>query len=348
MPCRGLASGAHILTHVTGDRVRHPGPKRSVRSVVTFCALAAGLWGWSMFLPATAAAQADGANPRTSWGDPDLQGVWVSSAVIGVPFERSEEFGTRAVLTDEELAARNAAAAARVRPRLVPPAGWGERRPAPPLASLIVDPPNGRLPPMTGDGARRADEWRTKAGGAYAHAGPEDLRPYDRCISRGVLGSQFPNIYASAFWILQTPGQVVIHHEMVHETRVIPLDGSPHIAAGIRQWMGDSRGRWEGETLVVETTNHNGRTGSYARNGNGNPTSEALRLVERFRLGDSGALDYEVRIEDPKTWTRPWTVRFPLAGDPDYVLFEYACHEANYAVPNILSGVRAAERAATR
>ena len=157
---------------------------------------------------------------------------------------------------------------------------------------------------MTADGARRAETWRTKAAANYAHAGPEDLRPYDRCISRGVLGSQFPNIYASAYWILQTPGQVVIHHEMVHETRVIPLDGRPHIAAGIRQWMGDSRGRWDGDTLVVETANSNGRTGSYARNGNGNPTSEALRLVERFRLADSGTLDYEVRIEDPLTWTQ--------------------------------------------
>ena len=329
---------------MTADRVRHPGRTGSVRCVIASCALVAALWGWPMFLPATAAAQSGGTGERTPWGDPDLQGVWVSTAVIGVPFERPEELGTRAVLTDEELAARNAAAAARVRPQLVPPGGWAERRPPPPLASLIVDPPNGRLPPMTADGARRAEIWRTKAAASYAHAGPEDLRPYDRCISRGVLGSQFPNIYASAYWILQTPGQVVIHHEMVHETRVIPLDGRPHIAAGIRQWMGDSRGRWEGDTLVVETTNSNGRTGSYARNGNGNPTSKALRLVERFRRGAAGVLDYEVRIEDPLTWISPWTVAFPLERDADYVLFEYACHEANYAVPNILSGVRAVER----
>ena len=311
---------------------------------IALCALAAGLWAGPLFTAATAAGQAGGGEGRTPWGAPDLQGVWVSSAVIGVPFERSETLGTRAMLTDEELAARHAAAAARVRPKMVPPAGWAERRPSLPLASLIVDPPNGRLPPMTADGARRAEVWRTKAAGSYAHAGPEDLRPYDRCISRGVLGSQFPNIYASAYQILQTPGQVVIHHEMVHETRVIPLDGRPHIAPGILQWMGDSRGRWEGDTLVVETMNNNGRTGSYARNGNGNPTTTSLRLVERFRLGDGGTLDYEVRIDDPLTWTRPWTVAFPLERDADYDLFEYACHEANYAVPNILSGVRAVER----
>ena len=309
------------------------------------CVLAAGLWGWPLPRAAPAAVeQSGGAEPRTAWDDPDLQGVWVSSTVIGVPFERPAEFGTRALLTDEELAARHAAAAARVRPQLVPPAGWAERRPSLPLTSLIADPPHGRLPPMTADGARRAEIWRTKAAADYAHAGPEDLRPYDRCISRGVLGSQFPNIYASAFQILQTPGQVVIHHEMVHETRVIPLDHRPHIAAGIRQWMGDSRGRWEGDTLVVETANTNGRTGSYARNGNGNPTTTALRLVERFRRRGAGTLDYEVRIEDPLTWTQPWTVAFPLERDDAYVLFEYACHEANYAVPNILSAVRAAER----
>ena len=315
-----------------------------MRTPIALIALVVGVVGWAIFPLAMGPAQSAGAGARTPWGDPDLQGVWVSIAAIGVPFERPEELGLRAVLTDEELAARNAAAAARVRPKLVPPAGWTRRRPSPPLASLVIDPPNGRLPSMTGDGARRAEIWRTKAAGDYAYAGPEDLRPYDRCISRGVLGSQFPNIYASAYQILQTPGQVVIHHEMVHETRVIPLDGRPHITAGIRQWMGDSRGRWEGDTLVVETTNSNGRTGSYARNGNGNPTSEALRLVERFRLGFGGTLDYEVRIEDPLTWTRSWTVAFPLERDADYDLYEYACHEANYAVPNILSGVRAAER----
>ena len=125
---------------------------------------------------------------------------------------------------------------------------------------------------------------------------------------------------------------------------MIPLDGRPHVPPGIHQWMGDSRGRWEGETLVVETTNTNGRTGSYARNGNGNPTSTALRLVERFSLGGAGTLDYEVRVDDPRTWTRPWTVAFPFERDPDYLFFEYACHEANYALANILSAVRAAER----
>ena len=131
---------------------------------------------------------------------------------------------------------------------------------------------------------------------------------------------------------------------MVHETRVIALDGRPHIASGVRQWMGDSRGRWDGDTLVVETTNLNGRTGSYGRNGDGNPASEALRLVERIRLRDGETLDYRVRVEDSKTWTRPWAVAFSMPRDDDYVIYEYACHEGNYALGNILSTVRAAER----
>jgi hypothetical protein len=149
-------------------------------------------------------------------------------------------------------------------------------------------------------------------------------------------------------WILQVPGFVVIYHEMIHEARVIPLDGRPSIDPSIQQWMGDSRGHWEGDTLVVETTNFNGRTGSYARNGNGNPTSEALRLVERFRVSDIDTLQYEVRIEDPKTWIQPWTVAFPLERDQEYVLFEYACHEANYALANMLRGVRVVERRVER
>ncbi len=213
------------------------------------------------------------------------------------------------------------------------------------LASLVVDPKDGRLPPMTDDGARRAEEWRTKASPTYAHTGAEDLRPYGRCITRGLLGSAFPNTYSSAGLILQSPGFVVIHYEMIHESRVIPLDGRPHLASGIRQWMGDSRGRWDGDTLVVETTNFNGRTGSYGRNGDGNPTTEALRLVERFRLEDADTLQYEVRIEDPRTWRQPLTVAFPMSRDDAYIMYSYSCHEGNYALANILRGVRAAEHA---
>ena len=286
---------------------------------------------------------------RTPWGDPDLQGMWPSGSVVMVPFERFEALGTRAMLTEEEHAAYEQKMVAMMKRRAAVSTGpsqvfgefgWPTRQ-----ASLVVDPEDGRLPPMTDDGARRAEEWRTKAAPTYPYAGVEDFRPYDRCISRGVLGSAFPNVYASVIGILQTPGFVIINHEMVHETRVIPLDGRPHIASGIRQWMGDSRGRWDGDTLVVETTNFNGRTGSYWRNGDGNPTTEAMRLVERIRLRNDKTLDYEVRVEDAETWTQPWTVAFSLPRDDDYVIYEYACHEGNYALTNMLRTVRAAERA---
>jgi len=346
---------------------------------------------WGMLTPPSIAAaqgtpsrpvalSAPAALPRTPWGDPDIQGTWPGGPLMSVPFERAAELGTRATLTPEEVAKRNADVDAQ---RASPPLGnfWPELGYAPPLTSLIVEPENGRLPPMTEDGARRAEEWRVKSADgyyprglpAYVAAGPTDLRPFDRCITRGVLGSAFPNQYGSGMQIHQAPAFVVIRHEMVHEARVIPLDPStlrepqgrpeqgrgatgsgsprgqsrgerPHISSTIQSYMGDPRGWWDGDTLVVETTNFNGRTGSYARNGDGNPTSTALRLVERFRLRDKDTLLYEVLVEDPQTWVRSWKVAFPIRRDETYILHEYACHEGNYALRNILSAARAAER----
>ena len=296
--------------------------------------------------------------PRTPWGDPDLQGIWPSGALITVPFERPPEFGTRAVLTDEEFAERTAALQQQAEddatpvstgttPSVNPPSHWLEAGRTSRQASLIVDPPDGRLPPMTDDGKRRAAVWpSTNPAVGYARA--QDFNIYDRCLTRGVLGSSFPNIYNSGMEIHQTPGLVVLRYEMIHEARIIPLDSSPHLAPAIRSYMGDARGRWEGQTLVVETTNFNGKTGSYGRNGNGNPTSEALRLTERFTRRRADTLEYSVTVEDPRTWTRPWTVAFSLTRDPGYVMYEYACHEGNYAIANILSAFRAAERGTGR
>ena len=302
--------------------------------------------------PILAGAQS---GPRTPWGDPDLQGIWPSGQLINVPFERPAEFGTRARLNDAEFAERAAALQKQADVdefstggggAVTPPSHWLEGGRPSRQASLIVDPPDGRLPPMTDDGTRRAAAWpSTNPSVPYARA--QDFNIYDRCITRGVLGSAFPNIYSSGMEIIQTPGMVVLRYEMIHETRIIPLDRRPHLAPAIRSYMGDSRGRWEGQTLIVETTNFNGRTGSLGRNGNGNPTSEALRLVERFTRRDADTLEYSVTVHDPLTWTRPWTVAFPLMRDPGYVMYEYACHEGNYAIANILSAFRAAERAAT-
>jgi len=279
---------------------------------------------------------------RTPWGDPDLQGEWPGGPVFAVPFERDAEFGTRSTLSAEEAARRNAdvdAQSSFVTGNFFPEFGH-----APALTSLISDPANGRLPPMTEDGARRAADWRIISDPEYPAAGPEELRPYDRCITRGVLGSAFPNSYSSGMDIYQSPGFVVIRYEMIHEARIIPLDRRPHVSPAIRLYMGDSRGWWEGDTLVVETTNFNGLTGSYARNGDGNPTTTSLRLVERFRLQDTKTLSYQVRVEDPLTWVRPWTVTFPLTRDDKYVIYEYACHEGNYAIQNILSAARSKDR----
>jgi hypothetical protein len=286
--------------------------------------------------------------PRTAWGDPDLQGTWPSGPLMIVPFERPPDYGTRATLSPEEAAKRNAvieqALSIPAPPQAFLQPFWNEYGRAPGLTSLIVDPENGRLPEMTADGARRAKEWQMKAAPNYPYAGAEDFRPYDRCITRGVLGSAFPNVYSTGMQIHQAPGVVIIRHEMIHESRVIPVDGRPRLPALIQSYMGDARGRWEGETLIVETTNFNGKTGSYARNGDGNPTTTALRLVERFRLTDADSLQYEVRVEDPQTWLHPWTVAFPLQRDERYVLYEYACHEGNYAIRHVLSAARTAER----
>lgn len=319
----------------------------TVYRVVTPLALAAA------FLLSVSAQHAAYPPPRTPWGDPDLQGVWPSGQLIDVPFERPVEMGVRATLNDAEFELRNR----RLRRQTTEdaserttggggaggPVHWLERGLVSRQASLVVDPPNGRLPALTDEGARRAKLWRVRAEGPN-FAGPEDFPPYDRCITRGVLGSVFPNIYGTGFQILQTPGVVVIHYEMIHEARIVPLDGRPHLGGSIKSYMGDARGRWEQASLVIETTNFNGRTGSYGRNGNGNPTSEALRLTERFRLLDRNTLQYEVTVNDPETFTGPWTAAFPIERDPGYFLHEYACHEGNYAIANMLRGARAAER----
>jgi len=291
--------------------------------------------------PSARSAPADRfAPPRTSWGDPDLQGTWPSDQLVDVPFERDLSLGTRNELTDAEFAAAQVRAQADLSPAAAPPPHWLERGKVSRQASLVVDPPNGRLPPMTADGARRAERWRETSAPDYPFQRPEDLTPYDRCISRGVLGSALPNLYNTGMQIMQVPGLVVIRYEMIHETRLIPLDDRPHLGPALRSYMGDPRGHWDDNALVVETTNFNGRTGSYGRNGNGNPTSDALRLSERFTLIDANTLQYEVTVRDPQTWISSWSVAFSLTRNDAYTLYEYACHEGNYAMANMLKGAR--------
>jgi hypothetical protein len=208
-----------------------------------------------------------------------------------------------------------------------------------------VEPSNGRVPDILpeartrrqGEGAGnnnpKADSW-------------EDFSYYIRCITRGVTGSIFPVIYGNGQQIVQSPGFVTILQEMVHESRVIPLDGRPHASSNIRTYMGDARGHWEGNTLVVETTNFLPNKTGIGLNGGGIPTSDALVLTERFTRVDPNTINYEVAVNDPKTYEKPFKVAFPITQEPGYQNFEYACHEGNYAMFDSLSGARAQEKKA--
>jgi hypothetical protein len=286
--------------------------------------------------------------------------------MVGTPMQRNPQLGTRNVLTEEEYQqaqerfARQAEqdeadfdldAAAKtpggdVGGPVSPPPHWLERGRPQYQASLIVDPPDGRTPPLTPAAQQRqaaAREARQGRGPADSYT---DRSLYDRCISRGIAGSILPVIYNNGNQIVQAPGIVVIRNEMIHETRIVPLDGRPHVNANIRTWMGDSRGRWEGDTLVVVTKNIGNFAPGIGVNGGGTRHSDDITITERFTRVSADVLLYEMTVDDPKTWTRPWTMQYPLKRDDDYGFYEYACHEGNYSLFNILSGARADENAA--
>src|SRR6185503_4688974 len=227
-----------------------------------------------------------------------------------------------------------------------PPGHWGEgaRRPAT-QTSMIIVPEDGRIPALTPEAQQR----QAAAAAARAAAGPqgaswEDYSWYIRCISRGLMGSSLPVIYGNGSQIVQGPGYVAIMYEMVHEARIVPLDNSPHVGKNILTYMGDPRGHCEGNTLVIETTNFlPGRTG-IGLNGGGTVTSEELKVTERFTRTGTTTMNYSATIEDPKTFTKPFTIGFPITREPGYEIFEYACHEGNNAMHNSLSGARALEK----
>ena len=292
--------------------------------------------------------------PRTPWGHPDLQGIWTNETIT--PFERPTELQGKEFLTAEEAsqlerqtAQKNAAADGTSPPGTV--GGYnrfwfdsGTEVLSTRQTSVVVDPPDGKVPVRPEAEAKRDDN-RAHNTDSYEH-----MSLWDRCITRGVPGSMFPTAYNNAYRILQTPGYVVILYEMIHDARIIPLDGRPHVGPEIRLWMGDSRGHWEGNTLVVDTTNFTDRGLVESRGASrrimGIPQSEALHVVEHFTLVDAETIGYEVTIEDPEAYTRPWTVGMPLKRDQDYQMFEYACHEGNTAIGLVLGGARAEERAA--
>jgi len=289
-------------------------------------------------------SESDWTLQRTPWGHPDLTGTFSSDDMRGVPLQRPEEFGTRRYLTEDEFAARQARNDEEVA-RLDEggTAFLSERgRRSFRQTSLIVDPPNGRMPELTEDGeARRADLQRRRNS---APASWLDRSLYDRCLTRGVVGSVLPVIYGNGLEIYQTPETVVIRYEMIHETRIVHLDGRPHVDDGVRTFMGDPVGYWDGDTLVVETTNFRGETG-IGLNGNGVPTSPQTRLTERFTRVADERIDYEVRIDDPGSFVAPFTIAMPLTTQPNYRVLPYECHEGNFALANILSAARAEEAA---
>jgi hypothetical protein len=289
---------------------------------------------------------------RTPWGDPDLQGTWTNQTLT--PLERPAEFAGKPVLTEEEARAYEARLRQQNNADVRTPGTrrdvnvayndfwWdrGERIVADRRTSLIVDPPDGRIPPLTPAGEARAAAARARNAAVGDNpAAPEDLDVYTRCIMRSAL-PRLSTGYNNNYEIVQTPGFVVILQEQNHDTRTIPVDGRPHLPGTIRQWLGDSRGRWEGDTLVVETTNFTDE----ARGSTFRDATKNMVLVERFRRVDANTIDYQFTVTDPDTWTRPWTVKMPW-NKQEGLMYEYACHEGNYGLANSLRSARAVEKA---
>jgi hypothetical protein len=298
--------------------------------------------------------------PRTSWGDPDLQGNYTNKYETSTPFERPAQFEGRTI---EDVTAQELAEAVRKRQQDTldrakflggDPEGRignsAEFRDIYEIAKgsrpwFVTDPPDGKVPPLTPEGRRRLASARRIVNGNDGPDplpdGPEDLSLWNRCITRGLPGSMLPGVYGNSYRIVQGPGWVGILYEMVHEARVIRLGGNPHVGKGIRLDMGDARGRWDGNTLVVETTNFNER--SAFRNAN----PDALRLVERFTRTAADRIEWSVTVDDSSTWARPWTFVIPLTVNDAEPVYEYACHEGNYGLRNILSAARAIEKERT-
>jgi hypothetical protein len=274
-----------------------------------------------------------------------LQGAWSSDDTSGVPMSRREEHGDRLYLTEEELAQR-AEQVARGVERAENEATSSFRgdfaRRALPQTSLIVDPADGRLPAFTEEGTKRPMPRGTYGNGPLDSY--TDFSGYERCITRGIAGSTLRVVYGNGQRIVQAPGVVALTYEMIHDTRLIYTDGRPHLNQAIRQYLGDSRAHWEGDELVVETTNLTDRT-AIGPNGNGNRHSPQMKMTERFKRVADDVLQYQLTVDDPVTYTRPFTLSLPLTPLEGAVLLPYDCHEGNLALMQSLSAERAEDRA---
>jgi hypothetical protein len=288
--------------------------------------------------------------PKTPDGQPDLQGVWTNITIT--PLERPAELAGKEFLTPQEAAEyeKRIVAANNVDRKNLPPEvdvnlayndAWydrgtkvvGTRR-----TSLIVDPPDGKIPTLTPEAQKRQTEMRAAAAG-HANDGPEGRSLSERCLLWATAGPpMLPSFYNNNYQIVQAPGYVVIMVEMIHDARIIPLDGRGHLPPNMRQWMGDARGHWEGNTLVVDTTNFTDKTRFRG-------SADKLHLKERFTRVDPETIVYEFTVDDPTTYTKPWTAQIPMKKSQGPI-FEYACHEGNYAMAGMLAGARAQEKAA--
>jgi len=306
--------------------------------------------------------------PRTPWGDPDIQGLFTTDDELGVPFERPAAMGTRQTVTDAEFADREAQAARQAATDaeefIAPPAApagraggrggnpeggggvgppnhWLERGKPSRRTSIVIDPPDGRIPFLNAEAQKRSTvAVNARTSGQKPYDGPEALDLYDRCITRGLPHVIFPTIYNNTSQIVQGPGYVAIRYEMIHDTRVIPIGSGPHIASSMKQYVGDSRGHWDGDTLVVESQNFSDKT-NYRGSG------ATLRTVERFTRVGKDRIDFQVTVNDPHTFVRPWTAALPMVTS-EGPIYEYACHEANVGLYDILEVARDEEKAAAK
>ena len=319
------------------------------RTLVIACGLAVALASAAPFAQTRVPASRE-ALPRTPDGHADLQGIWDFRSAT--PLERPARFKGREFMTPEEVLEYERLALEREdgRPpddarsldeQSVHPVWWldyGKNVVKTARTSLIVDPPDGRMPPQTPDARARLAARRAEARTHGPADSYENRSLQERCITRGLPEVTLPGPYNNNLQIVQTPAYVMLQTEMIHDARIVPMDGRPHAGAAVRSWMGDSRGRWDGDTLVIDTTNFTDRT-------NFRGSGASLHLIERITRVDAGSIEYRFTVEDPTTWTRPWTVAYPML-KTDGPIYEFACHEGNYGLRDILTGARYEEKLA--
>jgi hypothetical protein len=330
--------------------------KTSARLTMAAAVLAAGLLFQILATAQSRPAAPAYTPPKTPWGHPDISGIYTNKDETNTPLERPDQFKGRSAeefsAADlDKLTKERQAIAAKIAGGIggaetgAGPTHWYEHlKGSSSRAWLIIDPPDGKLPAMTPQAMKREaayaalNDARNGEGRADSWL---DRSLYDRCITRGLPGSMMPAIYGNSYQILQSPDSVAIRYEMIHETRVIPLDNRPHVSQRLREYLGDARAHWDGNTLVVETTNFTNKTHMGYNN---RYNSEKYTLTERFMPVAANRLQWQVTIDDPDTWTRPWTFTMPLIRDDSQQVFEYGCHEGNLGLEHILSAARAEER----